>query len=188
TGVAAQALAALPVRAPAGDDGYQRTRFGESWADVDGNGCRTRDDVLQRDLRGVRLDDDGCTVLSGTLDDPYSGREVPFRRGERTSSEVQVDHVVALAGAWRTGAQGFSDEQRVRFANDPLELLAVDGSLNASKGDDDASQWLPPVGGCAYVARQVAVKAAWGLWVTPAERDAMAAVLAGCPGQELPAR
>ena len=187
-GAAADALAALPVREAAGDAGYQRTRFGQSWVDVDGNGCRTRDDVLQRDLRGVRLDDDGCTVLSGTLDDPYSGREIPFRRGEGTSSDVQVDHVVALADAWRTGAQAFTDEQRVEFANDPLELLAVDGSLNASKSDDDASQWLPPLGECDYVARQVAVKSTWGLWVTPAERDAMAEVLAGCPGQGLPVR
>ncbi|WP_337059519.1 HNH endonuclease family protein [Kineococcus sp. G2] len=187
TGSAARALAALEVREEASSAGYQRTRFGESWVDVDGNGCRTRDDVLQRDLVDVRLADDGCTVLSGTLVDPYSGEEIAFRRGERTSAEVQVDHVVALADAWRTGAQKLSAQERVAFANDPLELLAVDGSLNQSKGDDDAAQWLPPVGECEYVARQVAVKSAWGLWVTPAERDAMADVLAGCPGQELPA-
>ncbi|WP_432493066.1 HNH endonuclease family protein [Kineococcus gypseus] len=188
TGGAAQALRALPVREADTGAGYQRTRFGESWADVDGNGCRTRDDVLRRDLEDVRLDGDGCTVLSGTLDDPYSGREIPFRRGPATSSDVQVDHVVALAAAWRTGARAWSAEERVEFANDPLELLAVDGPLNSAKGDDDASQWLPPLGACEYVARQVAVKSAWGLWVTPAERTAMADVLAGCPGQELPAR
>ncbi len=187
TGGAAEALAGLPVREAAPSAGYQRTRFGSSWVDVDDNGCRTRDDVLLRDLDDVRLAQDGCTVLSGTLQDPYSGEEIAFRRGEDTSAEVQIDHVVALAAAWRTGAQAFTEDERVRFANDPLELLAVDGSLNGAKGDDDASQWLPPEGECEYVARQVAVKSAWGLWVTPAEHGAMAGVLAGCPGQELPA-
>ncbi|WP_432489042.1 HNH endonuclease family protein [Kineococcus sp. SYSU DK018] len=186
TGDAAEALAALEVRAAAPSTGYERELFGDGWVDVDADGCRTRDDVLQRDLTGVRLGEDGCTVLSGTLEDPYSGDEIAFRRGQGTSDDVQIDHVVALAAAWRTGAQELSDDERVRFANDPLELLAVDGALNQSKGDDDASEWLPPVGECEYVARQVAVKSAWGLWVTPAEGEAMADVLAGCPGQELP--
>ncbi|WP_338074916.1 HNH endonuclease family protein [Kineococcus vitellinus] len=185
-GSAAQALAQLPVRPAESGADYERTRFGESWADTDANGCRTRDDVLRRDLRAVRLDDDGCTVLAGTLEDPYSGEVIAFRRGAATSADVQVDHVVALAAAWRTGAAALDEDELVRFANDPLELLAVDGPLNSAKGDDDASQWLPPRGECAYVARQVAVKRAWGLWVTPGEHAAMAGVLAGCPAQPLP--
>ena len=186
-GTALAALERLEVRDEASGAGYQRTRFGESWVDVDDNGCRTRDDVLQRDLTDVRLAADGCQVLSGELLDPYSGRRIDFVRGEGTSSAVQIDHVVALSDAWRTGAQELSDDERVRFANDPLELLAVDGPLNSAKGDSDASQWLPPQGHCAYAARQVAVKTAWRLWVTPAEHDALADVLADCPDEPLPA-
>jgi len=189
TGAAGSALAALAqleVAPPGSSSGYQRNRFGPAWADVDGNGCGTRDDVLHRDLTDVRTRADGCVVLSGTLDDPYSGAEISFRRGEATSAEVQIDHVVALSDAWRTGASSFPAADLERFANDPRELLAVDGSLNSAKGDDDASQWLPPRGSCAYVARQVAVKRVWRLWVTPAEHDAMARVLAGCPGEPLP--
>jgi len=186
-GSASAALAGLEV-APAGSSrGYQRDRFGPAWADVDGNGCGTRDDVLRRDLTDVRTRADGCVVLTGTLDDPYSDAVISFRRGAATSAEVQVDHVVALSDAWRTGASAFSAQRLLEFANDPRELLAVDGSLNSAKGDDDASQWLPPEGECAYVARQIAVKRTYGLWVTPAEHDAMADVLAGCPGEPLPA-
>jgi hypothetical protein len=185
-GSALAALAQLEV-APAGPSrGYQRDRFGPAWADVDGNGCGTRDDVLRRDLTDVRTRADGCVVLSGTLQDPYSGAVISFRRGAETSAEVQVDHVVALSAARRTGASTFSAEELREFANDPLELLAVDGPLNSAKGDDDASQWLPPRGPCAYVARQVAVKRVWRLWVTPAEHDAMEQVLRTCPDEPLP--
>ncbi|MGI4895020.1 MAG: HNH endonuclease family protein, partial [Janthinobacterium lividum] len=144
-------------------------------------------DVLRRDLTDVRFGADGCVVLSGVLLDPYSGRRIPFVRGEQTSSAVQVDHVVALSDAWRTGAQDLSADERVEFANDPLELLAVDGPLNSAKGDSDASQWLPPQDACAYVARQIAVKRKWGLWVTPSEHDALAAALTDCPAVALPA-
>ncbi|MGI4895112.1 MAG: excalibur calcium-binding domain-containing protein, partial [Janthinobacterium lividum] len=104
------------------------------------------------------------------------------------SNAVQVDHVVALSDAWQKGAQGWDEAKRVAFANDPLELLAVDGPLNAQKGDGDAATWLPPNGTfrCTYVARQVAIKATWGLWLTSAEKDAMAGILTGCPEQPLP--
>jgi hypothetical protein len=113
---------------------------------------------------------------------------VPFQRGEDTSADVQIDHVVALSNAWQTGAQQLDPATRELFANDPLNLLAVDGPTNASKGDGDAATWLPPARGyrCAYVARQVAVKATYGLWVTRAEADAIARVLSGCPGEPLP--
>ncbi|MFB9376254.1 HNH endonuclease family protein [Kineococcus gynurae] len=182
------ALAELPV-APAGTmTGYSRSAFGPAWADVDDNGCSTREDVLARDLTGIVVADDGCRVLSGTLADPYGAGTVDFVRGVDTSAAVQIDHVVALAAAWRTGARDWDAERRERFANDPLELLAVAGAENQAKGDDDAAEWLPVEGACAYAARQVAVKSEWGLWVTPDERDALAAVLTGCPGQELPRR
>ena len=101
---------------------------------------------------------------------------------------MQIDHVVALSDAWQKGAQGWDGPTRTAFANDPLNLLAVDGFLNQQKGDGDAATWLPPDRAyrCAYVARQVAVKRDYGLWMTAAERDAIAGVLAGCPDEPLP--
>ncbi len=159
---------------------------------MDRNGCDTRNDVLRRDLAGTTLKPGthGCVVLTGTLVDPYTGGRIAFVRGQGTSQAVQVDHVVALADAWQKGAQTWDEETRERFANDPLNLLAVDGPTNASKGMGDTATWLPPARGfrCAYVARQVAVKRSYDLWVTRAERDAMRRVLATCPDEPLPAR
>ncbi|MUN06929.1 DUF1524 domain-containing protein [Agromyces luteolus] len=161
--------------------GYERDAFGHGWIDVDRNGCDTRNDVLARDLDDAERPA-GCRVLSGLLDDPYTGALIEFVRGEGTSQLVQIDHVVPLANAWVTGAQQFTDEERVAFANDPLNLLAVDGSANQQKGAGDAATWLPSNRSfrCEYVARQVAVKAAHGLWVTPPEREAIERVLDGC--------
>ena len=190
-GSAREALGRLEVKGRAPRTGYDRDRFGNGWVDTDRNGCDTRNDVLARDLTGetFRPGTRDCVVLSGTLADPYSGTVIEFHRGEDTSDDVQIDHVVALSDAWQKGAQGWDEEQRIRFGNDPLNLLAVDGSLNMQKGDGDAATWLPPDAGyrCAYVARQVAVKAAYGLWVTRAERDAIAGVLERCPEEPLPA-
>ncbi|MEZ0491145.1 HNH endonuclease family protein [Kineococcus sp. TBRC 1896] len=182
-------LATLVVAGPDPRAGYARERFGDGWVDTDRNGCGTRDDVLARDLRDVTRRTGSCVVLSGELVDPYGGERIEFIRGRGTSEEVQIDHVVALSNAWRTGAQEWDAARRTRFANDPLELLAVDGPLNAAKGDGDAATWLPPQTGfhCRYVARQVAVKAVYGLRVTPAEQEAMARVLSTCPGELSPA-
>jgi hypothetical protein len=183
-------LAALPVKGRAPKTGYSRDQFGPAWTDdtvVAGghNGCDTRNDILRRDLTGVVVKPNtrGCVVLRGRLADPYTGRVIEFARGERTSIAVQIDHVVALSDAWQTGAQQLSPDERVDLANDPRELLAVDGPTNEAKGDGDAATWLPPRRGfrCAYVARQVMVKRAYRLWVTPAERDAMRRVLQSCP-------
>jgi hypothetical protein len=101
---------------------------------------------------------------------------------------VQIDHVVALANAWRSGAWQWDERRRERFANDPAELLAVDGDENQAKGDQDAAAWLPARAPqrCAYVARQVAVKSRWGLSVRPREKASMQHVLDTCPGQPLP--
>lgn len=189
-GTAAELLATLPVKGRAPKTGYGREAFGPAWADVDGNGCDTRDDVLRRDLEAVSLrrGSDGCRVSRGTLHGPYTGKTIAFRAGEGTSEAVQIDHVVALSDAWQTGAQQLTAAQRQALANDPLNLLAVDGPANQAKSDADAASWLPPRTAyrCPYVARQVAVKAKYGLWVTRAERDAIARVLAGCPGQGVP--
>jgi hypothetical protein len=192
SGSALEALASVEVHGRAARTGYDRDRFGSGWVDTDRNGCDTRNDVLARDLTGETFQPGtrGCIVLTGTLADPYSGRTIEFRRGEGTSEAVQIDHVVALSDAWQKGAQRWSTARRTAFANDPLNLLAVDGPLNQGKGDGDAATWLPPNRSyrCAYVARQVAVKLTYGLWMTGAERDAASAVLTTCPAQPLPAR
>jgi hypothetical protein len=184
-------LAALPVKGRAPMTGYDRDAFGPAWSDDTDdtwghNGCDTRNDVLRRDLTDLALKPDthGCVVLTGTLRDPYGATTIHFVRGVGTSTAVQIDHVVALADAWQKGAQRWTAEKRKAFANDPRELLAVSGPLNSAKRDGDAATWLPPYKPfrCAYVARQVAVKKAYGLWVTQAEHDAIARVLEACPG------
>lgn len=188
-------LAALRVKGRAAKTGYDRAEFGSAWTDANDdplghNGCDTRNDVLRRDLSGLVLktDSNGCTVLAGALDDPYTGARIAFHRGATTSAAVQIDHIVALSDAWQTGAQYWNERRRIDFANDPLELLAVDGPANESKGDGDAATWLPhnKAYRCAYVARQVAVKARYGLWVTFAEHEAIGRVLASCPAQVTP--
>lgn len=189
-GQAAQALDTLAVKGRAPRTGYDREKFGPAWADTDRNGCDTRNDLLARDLTQETLKPGtrDCVVLTGRLADPYSGEVIDFVRGEGTSADVQIDHVVSLSNSWQTGSAGWDDATRTRFANDPLNLLAVDGHLNQQKGDGDAATWLPPARGhrCAYVARQVAVKARYALWVTPPERAAITRVLSRCPHQPLP--
>lgn len=127
-------------------------------------------------------------VLTGVLKDPYTGIRIDFERGQKTSIKVQIDHVVALSNAWQTGAQQLSADDRLLLANDPLNLLAVDGPTNASKSDADAATWLPPVKSyrCEYVARQTAVKLKYGLWMTSPEKSAVKRVISSCPGERLP--
>jgi hypothetical protein len=188
---ATAALGALPVKGRAPKTGYSRAEFGQAWHDEDRNGCDTRNDVLHGALTvsAVKKGSHGCVVLAGRLVDPYSGRTLEFERGPR-SADVQIDHVVALSNAWQTGAFLLSAAVRRALANDPLNLLAVDGRLNSQKGDGDAATWLPPLKSfrCAYVARQVAVKRRYGLWVTPPEKSAIARILAACPNQGLPTK
>jgi hypothetical protein len=163
--------------------GYSRAKFGPAWEDVDDNGCDTRDDVLARDLKTIVLKaGDNCVVKTGTLLDPYTGTTIHFVRGVRTSAAVQIDHVVALAAAWRTGAATWTPARRLTYANDPNVLLAVDGPANEAKGDSDAAGWLPPKKSfdCRYVARQIAIKTTYDLWLTKPEHDAIAMLLAGC--------
>lgn len=199
TGAAAEALAALEVKGRSAQTGYDRTLFGEPWADVDGNGCDTRNDILRRDLENI--DTDGCVVYTGTLQDPYTGQSIQFYRDGANgapdgngdgipghSSALQAEHVVALSDSWQKGAQQWEQGKRAEFANDPLNLLIVDGPTNSAKGDSDAASWLPPNKAyrCEYVARQIAVKTKYGVWVTAAEQEAMRRILNDCPGQQLP--
>ncbi len=147
-----------------------------------------REDVLARDLTDVRYRQHGCKVESGTLADPYTGKTIHFVRGARTSSAVQIDHVVALENAWRSGANQWDRTKRYRFGNDMYNLLAVDGPANQEKGSASAAYWLPTNGAyrCDYVARQIGVKAKYGLTVTTKEKRAMLSVLRACPAQAVP--
>jgi hypothetical protein len=182
-------LDSLAVKGRAPKTGYERSLFGDAWTDdvtvAEGrNGCDTRNDILRRDLLQVvfKPGSNGCAVLSGILNDPYTGTSIEFRRGPGSSAEVQVDHMVSLSDAWQTGAQEWDEWTRRNFANDPRNLQATLGWVNQQKGDGDAATWLPPNNAyrCTFVSRIVAVKAAYRLWVTPAERDAIARVLADC--------
>lgn len=185
TGQALDTLQTISIKGRAAKTGYERTNFGNGWDIVDG--CDMRNIILKRDLKDIIVDD-SCKVLNGTLHDPYTGKTIEFKRGPETSDEVQIDHVVALSDAWQKGAQQLTPREREQLANDPLELLAVDGKANQEKGDGDAATWLPSnkVFRCQYVARQIAVKSKYELWVTQAEHDAMKGVLALCPNQSLP--
>lgn len=182
---ATDALAKIQIKTKASSDGYSREQFGGGWAEQ--NGCDTRNIILNRDLSSVKTNDK-CQVLSGILNDPYTGKVISFKRGGSTSALVQIDHVVALANAWQTGAQDMSSNERLALANDPLELLAVDGQANQDKSSGDASVWLPPNKSfrCEYVARQVAVKQKYHLWVTRSEHNVIANILDKCSNQALP--
>ncbi|WP_411373511.1 HNH endonuclease family protein [Arthrobacter sp. MPF02] len=186
-GRALDALEKLPVKGRAAQTGYNREDFGQAWLDVDRNGCDTRNDILRRDLEDVVFSEgSACRVAAGRFHEPYTSQIVEFRRGAESSRAVQIDHVVPLADAWQKGAQRLTPAQRQRLANDPMNLIAADGPSNQQKGAGDAATWLPKNKAirCHYIARQITVKAAYSLWVTEAEKDAMKRVLAACPDQQ----
>lgn len=178
-------LANLPVKGRAPMTGYDRARFGQAWLDSDRNGCDTRNDILGEFLIAVtyKVGTGDCAVLEGDLDDPYTGKNIHFIRGD--GALVDIDHVVALGNAWVTGGFEWDIKKRAAIANDPMNLLPVDASANRQKGDGDAATWLPANKAfrCAYVARQIGVKSKYGLWVTAAEKAAMERVLSTCPQQ-----
>lgn len=181
------ALATIPIKGRAPKTGYDRDLFASDW-DYS-FGCDMRNKILRRDFIEFRFrSDSSCVIATGVLLDPYTGQTINFLRGVGTSNEVQIDHVVAVSDAWQKGAQQLSSAERYAFYNDPLNLLAVSGSANAQKSDSDAASWLPSNKAyrCAYVARQVAVKISYNLWVTQAEYDAIDRVLRDCPEQALP--
>jgi len=178
-------LNSLSVKGRAAKTGYTRAQF-THWSDLDRNGCDARNDTLKRDLTEViyKAGTRDCKVISGLLLDPFSGKVITF---SSTKSTIDIDHVVALSNAWQTGAAYFDKTKRQQIANDPLNLLAVDFSLNRQKGDGDAATWLPPLKSyrCDYVARQIAVKAKYGLWVTQPEKGAIIKLLEKCEGQKI---
>lgn len=183
---AVSALELLQVKGKAAKTGYERSAFSDGWGQI--GPCSVRNYILKRDLKQVTYRGN-CVVDTGVLVDPYSKKVINFKYGVGTSLAVQIDHVVALSDAWQKGAQKLTAKERENFYNDPLNLLAVDGPTNSSKGDSDAASWLPPNKAyrCSYVARQVAVKAKYQLWVTAAEKSAIQRVLSACPQQRLPA-
>ena len=177
--VAISNLDSLEVKGRAPKTGYERSQFGNGWS-THTAGCDTRNKILKRDLSDT-TQNDKCQILTGNLNDPYTGMQINFSRTD-TSSVIQIDHVVALSDAWQKGAQQLSAEKRVEFANDPLNLLAVDGPTNQQKGDGDAATWLPPNKPfrCQYINRQISVKKSYGLWVTEAEKSTMNQILQNC--------
>lgn len=183
--LASAVLDQLEVKGRAPKTGYKRDMFGQGWAEFN-NHCNTRNEILKRDLVNVTVDNK-CRVISGVLIDPYTAKTIQFVRGEKTSSQIQIDHVVALSNAWQTGAQNLPLSTRTQFANDPLNLLAVDGAANQQKSDSDAASWLPKNKSfrCPYVARQITIKQKYDLWVTAAEKQTMQNVLKTCPDQEV---
>ncbi|MEO6109877.1 MAG: HNH endonuclease family protein [Candidatus Saccharimonadales bacterium] len=183
TGLASTTLETLAVKGRAPKTGYSRDQYGSGWSTI--NGCDTRTIILNRDLQNPVLDEE-CRVIGGTLNDTYTGKIIIFSK--ETAAAIQIDHVVALSDAWQKGAQLLTRQKRIQLANDPIELLAVDGPANQAKGDADAASWLPSnkTFRCQYVARQIAVKQKYSLWVTDAEMTAMKQVLASCPTEGLP--
>jgi len=155
--------------------GYSRDRFAH-WDERDG--CDVRERVLRRDGEDVTVDEESCEVGEGTWHSPFDGERFT------DPDDVDIDHMVPLANAWRTGASEWDDEQRSDFANDldRPQLTAVSATSNRAKGDQDPSEWKPPERGywCQYAHDWVVVKHHWELSVTDPERAALEDMLRTC--------
>jgi hypothetical protein len=182
-------LAQIPLRTRGFD--YRRAAFGDSWTDENPapgghNGCDTRNDILDRDLVDkVYVSIKRCpnAVATGTLHDPYTNEFVAFVRGDRTGASVQIDHIVPLALAWDLGARDWPDDLRLRFANDPANLIAVAGAANQDKGDSEPALWLPPnvAFRCQYAVQFVAVLRGYALPVDAPSAAVLRDAAATCP-------
>lgn len=180
--LAVDILGELEVKGRAPKTGYSREEFYNGWPTVEG--CNLRQRIIKREFGDTAVLD-GCNVVAGEYDEPYTGEHKVFSAREEISKGVQIDHVVALSDAWQKGAQYKDKDTRYAIATDALNLLAVDSSANEKKSDGDAATWLPSNKKfrCQYVARQVSVKYKYGLWVTEAEKDAISRVLENCPNE-----
>jgi hypothetical protein len=171
-------LDGLAVAPPQSMAGYSRDRF-PHWSQQ-GNGCDTREYVLKRDGRSVQANQN-CHVTSGQWLSRYDNKTV----GD--ANTLDIDHMVPLANAWRSGADSWTDDKRSQFANDITrpQLFAVSASVNRAKGDQDPSQWKPPYRGywCEYAQNWVAVKRYWQLTVTEAEKTTLIDMLGTCQWQ-----
>lgn len=181
TRLATEIVNELEVKGRAPKTGYSREQFYDDWPLVDG--CSLRQRIIKREF-GDSAVLDGCDVIAGEFDEPYTGEHRVFNEKSEIVG-IQIDHVVALSDAWQKGAQYKSYEIRNQIATDPLNLLAVDGPANEQKSDGDAATWLPKNKKfrCQYVARQVSVKYKYGLWVTEAEKEAILRILQNCPNE-----
>ncbi|MFF8832605.1 HNH endonuclease family protein [Streptomyces sp. NPDC015131] len=173
-------VASLSVKGRGPRTGYDRDAFGYAWMDsADGvplarNGCDTRNDLLRRDGREVRFrSGSDCVVVAMTLYDPYTDRDIAWTKAE--AADVQIDHVVPLSYSWQMGASRWSESKRERLANDPLNLLPVDGPANSRKGDSGPASWLPPNKAvrCSYAVRFAQVAKKYQLPVTAPDKDMM---------------
>jgi hypothetical protein len=182
-------IAEVPARIRGHD--YRRDAFGDTWTDDNPapgghNGCDTRNDILDRDLIDktyVSIKRCPDAVASGTLHDPYTNATVPFVRGAQVGAAVQIDHIVPLALAWDLGARSWTDDMRVRFANDPGNLLAVDGPANQDKGDKEPATWMPPNHAfwCQYAVQFANVLRGYGLAVDAPSAAMLRDAAATCP-------
>ncbi len=178
-GAAAAAVDRLVVATPTGVPDYRRDRFGEGWDYDPASGCNTRERVLIEESLVPPTVDDRCRSSGGRWRSVYDGVVTT------DPADLQVDHLVPLADAWRSGAHAWTDERRLAFANDlddPGALVAVTGSSNASKSDSSPDEWLPPdrASWCAYATDWVDAKVRWQLTATPAEKATLVQVLGGC--------
>lgn len=180
----------VTARPKAGNGDYRRDQFGRAWADTDGNGCNQRDDVLWRDVDKTEKFTKGtqgrCThdMLAGTWHDPYRGGTITTTdmKEQKQAQSVQIDHIVPLLIAWKGGADKWTADQRLQFANDLDNLVAVDGPTNASKGASDPAAWKPKKPAqCGYATRYINVKAKYKLPVDKSEKQALADMLHTCP-------
>ena len=178
-------LNSLEVKGRAPKTGYSRKEFYDTWPNKDG--CNLRQRILKRDFGETAvLGKDNCTVVSGRFYEPYTGTEMEFKEKSEISKGIQIDHIVALSDAWQKGAQYKPKEVRFQIATDPLNLIAAEAAANQQKSDGDAATWLPKNKSfrCQYVARQIAVKFKYALFITPAEKEAMKTVLSHCPEEK----
>ncbi|WP_374118760.1 HNH endonuclease family protein [Allokutzneria sp. A3M-2-11 16] len=175
TGTAKSELAALRVAPEGPMTGYSREEF-PHWGTVSGE-CNTRETVLKRDGTNVQTNA-SCAAVSGSWFSPYDGKTYT------AASDVDIDHVIPLAAAWRSGAKAWTKERRTQFANDLAnpQLIAVKDSVNQNKGDKTPDAWKPPVQGywCTYAKMWTRSKAKWGLTITQAEKSALTSMLGGC--------
>lgn len=179
----------IPARIRSYD--YRRAAFGDAWDDNNDapgghNGCDTRNDILNRDLVDkvfVAIKRCSDAVASGTLHDPYTNATVAFVRGNQVGASVQIDHLVPLALAWDLGARDWTDQMRLRFANDPANLLAVAGKANQDKGDGEPAVWMPPNHAfwCQYSVQFVAVLRGYHLPVDEPSALALRDAAQTCP-------
>ncbi|KUI42629.1 hypothetical protein AU197_16285 [Mycobacterium sp. IS-1590] len=179
----------IPLRIRGYD--YRRAAFGDSWTDDNSapgghNGCDTRNDILNRDLDDktfVSIKRCPDAVATGTLHDPYTNAVVAFTRGEKTGAAVQIDHIVPLALAWDLGARNWPEDLRVRFANDPANLIAVAGNANQDKGDQEPATWMPPNAAfhCQYAMQFIAVLRGYRLPIDAPSATALRDAAATCP-------